>query len=262
MKRRDFLAAAGIAGTIPATSFANSITQGGSSQQEYYELRKYYLLNRSKTQVFHSFLRDAVLPALKRIGIGPVGVFNVKYGENVPLQTVYTLVPHRSLESCMAVTDRLAQDSEFMNKGYNAINASISDPAYVRFDSSLMLAFKDIPKMELPKKKAGIFELRTYESHSTKAAKKKIEMFNEGGEIQIFRDTGLSPVFFGETLAGPQMPNLIYMLAFEDMAERDKNWSVFVDSPGWKSLSADPQYKDTVSNITDVILTPTPYSQI
>jgi hypothetical protein len=119
-----------------------------------------------------------------------------------------------------------------------------------------------MPKVEVPAKKDRIFELRIYESHTEKAAKKKIEMFNEGKEIELFRKTGLSPVFFGETLMGRGMPNLNYMLVFNDMADRDARWKVFVADPGWKTLSSDAQYKDTVSNITDIILRPTEYSQI
>ncbi|HID23803.1 MAG TPA: NIPSNAP family protein, partial [Planctomycetaceae bacterium] len=110
--------------------------------------------------------------------------------------------------------------------------------------------------------KPRIFELRTYESHSVKAGKKKVEMFNQGGEIAIFQKTGLQPVFFAETIIGPQMPNLTYMLAFDDMAARDAAWNRFIRDPDWEKLKADPQYKDTVSNITDVILRPAPYSQV
>jgi hypothetical protein len=87
-------------------------------------------------------------------------------------------------------------------------------------------------------------------------------MFNEGGEIKVFLKTGLQPVFFGETLIGPKMPNLTYMLVFDDMADRDAKWKVFGGDPEWKKLSSNPEYKDTVSNITDIILRPTPYSQI
>jgi hypothetical protein len=92
--------------------------------------------------------------------------------------------------------------------------------------------------------------------------KKKVEMFNEGGEIAIFKKTGLTPVFFGESIIGPNLPNLNYMLAFKDMADRDQRWQVFRDDPDWKKLSANPAYRDTVSNITDIILRPTEYSQI
>jgi hypothetical protein len=87
-------------------------------------------------------------------------------------------------------------------------------------------------------------------------------MFNEGGEIAVFNKTGLAPVFFGETIVGPQMPNLTYMLVFDNLTDRDAKWKVFGGSPEWKKLSGDPQYKGTVSNITDFILKPTGYSQI
>jgi len=58
------------------------------------------------------------------------------------------------------------------------------------------------------------------------------------------------------------MPNLTYMLVFEDMADRDKKWKVFGSSPEWRKLRSNPAYKDTVSTITDIILRPTGYSQI
>ncbi|UCE47399.1 MAG: NIPSNAP family protein, partial [Phycisphaerales bacterium] len=61
---------------------------------------------------------------------------------------------------------------------------------------------------------------------------------------------------------GSQMPNLTYMLVFDDLTHRDAMWDVFRVDPEWKKISSDPQYKDTVSNITDIILRPTGYSQI
>jgi len=121
-----------------------------------------------------------------------------------------------------------------------------------------------MPRLEAPAvNKPRIFELRTYESHSKKANKKKIEMFNNG-EIAIFRRTGLKPVFFGETLIGQRLPNLTYMLTFDDMAARDKNWAAFGADPEWKKLSSTPGYTDAeiVSNISNLFLRPAPYSQI
>ena len=54
----------------------------------------------------------------------------------------------------------------------------------------------------------------------------------------------------------------MYMLVFEDMAGRDKSWNVFRESPEWTELKANTYYKDTVSNITDIILRPASFSQI
>ena len=104
--------------------------------------------------------------------------------------------------------------------------------------------------------------MRIYESHSRKYAQKKIDMFNQGGEIALFKKTGLQPVFFGETIIGPMMTNLTYMLVFDSMAGRDQCWAGFVKHPEWITMRDDPQYKDTESNITDIILRPEPFSQL
>jgi hypothetical protein len=256
MKRRDFMAAASIA---PLTG-VSSLTAAGAkdSKQQYFEFRQYHLNVGSKKNMVGDFLREVGIPAMNRIGIGPVGVFNAMYGPNSP--TLYVLMVHKSLNTVVNSASLLMADDEYRKADF--INTSLSEPGYVRMESSLMLAFKGLPELVVPEKKPRIFELRTYESHSIKAAKKKIEMFNEGGEIKVFLKTGLQPVFFGETLIGPKMPNLTYMLVFDDLTDRDAKWKVFGGSPEWKKLSNDPEYKDTVSNITDIILRPTSFSQI
>jgi hypothetical protein len=257
MNRRSFLAA-GLAGVTGINAVAAAGQPKGQGERDYFELRRYHLLNRAKAGVFENFLRDVAIPALNRIGIQPVGVFNVMYGPDQ--STLYVLLVHKSLESVAQASARLLADAEFAKA--DLVNAPLAEPGYVRYESSLMAAFKDMPRLEAPQKKSRIFELRTYESHSIKAAKKKIEMFNEGGEIAVFRKTGLQVVFFGETLIGSNQPNLTYMLAFDDLAHRDKQWSVFGSDPDWQKLRVDPAYKDTVSNVTDIILRPSSYSQI
>ncbi|RJP20738.1 MAG: NIPSNAP family containing protein [Candidatus Omnitrophota bacterium] len=261
MDRRNFVATSSL---LTAAAVSHMAVGNEMTTRQYLELRKYTMLVGEKKNGLHDFLRDAAIPAVNRLGVKPVGVFTVLFGENAP--TLYVLIPHPSLESVATMSSRLAADEEFLSAGASFNNAPLSDPVYVRMENSLMVAFREMPKVETPDaiagKKSRIFELRIYESHSKKAAIKKIEMFNEGGEIQIFRDTGLHPVFFGESLIGPRLPNLTYMLGFENMDERYKNWDQFRVSPAWKQLSGDPQYKDTVSNITDVILRPTDYSQI
>jgi len=259
MNRREFLTAGSLAG-ITGMSLSATTAMGGESKQEYLEFRQYRLHFGSKKNILGNFLRNVGIPAMNRIGIRSVGVFSAMYGPNNP--TLYVLLVHKSLDTVMNSAQMLMDDKEYRKAGSDFVNAPLSEPAFVRMESSLMLAFKDMPKLEVPEKKKRLFELRTYESHSIKASKKKIEMFNEGGEIAIFKKTGLQPVFFGETLIGPLMPNLTYMLVFEDMADRDKKWKVFGSSPEWKKLRSNPAYKDTVSNITDIILRPAGYSQI
>ncbi|PYM12978.1 MAG: NIPSNAP family containing protein, partial [Verrucomicrobia bacterium] len=58
--------------------------------------------------------------------------------------------------------------------------------------------------------------------------------------------------------------NLTYMLVFENIAVREKNWGAFIADPEWKKLSGMPGYTDAeiVSNISNVFLRPAAYSQI
>ncbi len=263
MQRRTFLTTTALAGVAPLGAMAAKAQRAGTGR-EYYELRQYRLLNRGSTQPLNEFLREAVLPAYNRLGIEPVGVFTPRYGPNGP--TVHVLIPYPSLESFVTADAQLLEDSSYLGAGADFLGRPQSDPGYVRVASSLMVAFEGIPKMELPTatmaKNSRVYELRIYESHSKKAAKLKIEMFNDGGEIEIFRKTGLQPVLFGETLIGPNMPNLVYLLAHDDMVARDNSWSNFSSHPDWQQLRQVEKYRNTVSNITDIILAPTAYSQL
>lgn len=216
-------------------------------------------------KMLEGYLRNALIPALSRMGSGPVGVFNVSIGPDSP--ALYVLIPHASLAAFGTCDERLSQDSEYMKAGAEYLDANSSNPAFLRMECSLMRAFAGMPKLEVPAatpaKKPRLFELRTYESTSTTDAKLKIRMFNEG-EIGIFRRTGLAPVFFGETLIGDRMPNLTYMICFDDPIAREKCWDAFRKDPEWKKISTDPMYtkSEIVSNITNVLLRPTGYSQI
>jgi NIPSNAP len=268
MKRRKFLqtsvAAAGV-GTLATVLRAADAENSQSTGREFYELRIYHLRRGPMQKRFDDFYKNAAVPAMNRAGMGPIGVFGVMIGQESP--NMHVLIPHKSPESFATGTDRLRADEEYRKAGAEFLDAPATDPSYVRVESSLMGAIEGVPKIEVPagvaQNKPRIFELRTYESHSKKANKKKIEMFNIG-ELAIFRRAGLQPVFFGETLIGSRMPNLTYMLAFDDMAAHDKNWRTFVSDPDWKKLSSTPGYTDPeiVCNISNIFLRPTGYSQI
>ncbi|MGE5295861.1 MAG: NIPSNAP family protein, partial [Solirubrobacterales bacterium] len=254
MNRREFLAT-GVAGLAATNVATGSQVAVDATPRQFFEWRQYHLRTGTPKNLVGDFYKNVGIAAMNRAGIKTVGVFNPIYGPNMP--TLHVLLVHDSMDSVVNVHARLLADPELREKGASFLDATLSDPAFVRYESSLMVAFSQMPRIEPPAFKDRILEVRTYESHSVKAGKKKIQMFNEGGEIAIFKRTGLSPVMFGETIIGPNQPNLTYMLAFKNMVDRDQKWQVFRDDPAWKQLSVDPAYKDTVSNITDVILKPT-----
>lgn len=260
MDRREFLAVTAVAAASPLPGL-ETLTQ--SALRQYIELRRYQLLPGAKQRAFSTFIGEVAIPAMNRAGVVRVGAFTVVYGENAP--SLLLVLAHQTLDSVVSLRERLASDPVYARAGAAILEAPMSDPAFVRVESTLLRAIDAMPTLE-PSAGAGtttprIFELRTYQSHSNRAALNKLKMFN-AGEVPIFRRTGLTPVFFGETVVGPNMPSLTYMLTFADMPARDAAWSAFGKDPEWKALSADPQYRDNVSAISDIILRPTEHSQI
>ncbi|WP_421825536.1 NIPSNAP family protein [Larkinella sp.] len=264
MKRRNFVKKSLI--TTSAASFLNPLTKAATPQQnagsEFYELRIYTLKNGKQQKMVESYFQNAAIPALNRLGSKNIGVFT----EYLPqgFTKLVTVIPFNSLDEYFKLPEKLAGDAAYQQAGADYLTAQATDPAYERIESSLLKSFAYMPKLEAPEKKPRIFELRRYESHNETAGKKKIEMFNEGGEIAIFKRVGLTPVFFGETLIGPMRPNLTYLLTFDNMEEHDQNWKKFGSDPEWKKISSMPDYANAriVSNITRTFLIPTAFSQI
>jgi hypothetical protein len=89
----------------------------------------------------------------------------------------------------------------------------------------------------------------------------KVKMFNDG-ELDIFADVGLNGIFFGGALSGENLPNLTYMLVYDDEDQKKSAWSAFIKSPAWEAMKSEEMYKDTVSKIISTLLFPTVYSQI
>ncbi len=135
MNRRDSLATTSIAGVAGVSSVAGAADSDG--EREYFEFRQYHLPTGSKKGQVGNFLRQVGIPAMNRVGIGPVGVFTAKYGPSDP--TLYVMVVHKSLDSVVNSASRLMADDKFAKSDF--VSASLSDPGYVRVRSSLMVAF-------------------------------------------------------------------------------------------------------------------------
>lgn len=257
------LAASTIASVGPLGLSASAAEPVSGGTQEYYELRVYRLKSGAKPDLLHAYLEKAAIPALNRLGVKPIGVFTEVDSKEGP--AVFVLRPFPSLDVFATVTAKENATTEFLTAGAEYLNASKTEPAFDRINSWLMLAFAGMPKVELPaycrSRKPRMFELRTYESHSEVKALKKVEMFNSG-EIEVMREVGLGPIFYGQALIGCNLPHLTYMLSAEKEDAHKKHWDAFRAHPTWEKLKNDPKYADTVSKIANRFLAPTPYSQI
>lgn len=261
MKRRTFLSTALAATCTPVvlTHPSQSHAAANRATRQFFELRRYECDSTDQQQRVLSFLGNALVPALARLKIAPVGVFTML--DPAESSDVFQFTPFDSLDQVAAVTEQLASDDTFLSAAESYLNTSKAQPAYRRIKSSLMVAFSGMPNVEIPRTGERFFELRTYESHNELKAHLKVEMFNDG-EFSIFRKVGLDPVFFGQTLVGENQPNLTYMLAFRDMEEHDAAWKAFIEHPDWLELKQLERYQDTVSKIHKHYLKPAECSQI
>lgn len=267
MRRRDFLAVASAAAVMAGARLGRAAEPAEGGRQ-IFELRTYDFASPSKREAFEKFLSEAAVPAFNRAGLAPVGAWKLLAQDNPALKLeadpdeLWLMLPHESLDSVATLEDRLAADQAFQAAGQSVLQAPKNDPAYTRYQSTLLLAMRGVPRVAVPSKSPNrIFELRTYESHNVEKARNKLEMFNEG-EFPIFGRAGMPGVFFGGAIAGADLPQLTYMIVTDDPKDVKAGWSKFFNDPQWKKLSANPAYQGNVSKVISRFLRPAKGSQI
>ena len=101
MDRRNFLSSSLAASALSLATVGDLLAQAGSaadkSAPEYMDLRRYHLASGPGVKLTNDFFTDALIPALNRLGIGPVGAFSVYLGPDSP--SYYLLMPSLKLET-------------------------------------------------------------------------------------------------------------------------------------------------------------------
>lgn len=267
MQRREFLTATAIA-AVGLVTKVSPVQAAPPTTRQMFELRTYHFATADKQQAFEQFLEQSAVPALNRAGVEPVGVFKTVAAENPGLKLtsdpleLRLLLPHPTIDSAMTLESRLAADEAFQTAGKAILHALKSDAAFIRYDSTLLLAMEGAPHLvPPPKTETRIFELRTYESPNEERAKNKLEMFN-AGEFAVFTKVGMPGVFFGGAIIGQGLPQLTYMVVHNDISEVKKNWGAFGKDPDWAKLKSGAGYKYNVSKVISTFIRPAKGSQI
>jgi hypothetical protein len=270
LDRRTFLSSSLAASTLSLAAAGDLLAQtepaANISAPEYMDLRRYHLASGPGVKLTTDFFADALIPALNRLDIGPVGAFSVYFGPDSP--SYYLLMPSSKLETLVTADLELAKDDVFLKAAAPFWDAPAATPPYIRIESSLLRAFPGYPKVTPPasasSKGKRIYHLRQYQSPTNMDHVRKVEMFHNG-EFGIFAKAGATGVFYADALVGPNLPNLTYMLSFPDMTSLEADWEKFSADPDWKKLSADSRFNlnpPAVSNVTSLVLHPLACSQV
>jgi hypothetical protein len=248
---------------LAASAISPMPAEPASTRNTFLELKTWKLHNSAENQTSRvaEFIQNGLASALDRAGAKLAGAFANVIAPDGPYYV--TLSEFSSLDVFQKTLDALNSDKQY-GAAVDRLSGGAGLP-FVRIESSLLRSFDVFPRVATGKGEHGprVFELRTYESQSLSALRKKVAMFNDG-EAQIFIRLGFRPVFFGETIVGARQPNLHYMLSFDSLDEHDKLWAAFVSDPAWQQLRSQPGLSDPeiVANISNVILRPLAFSEV
>jgi hypothetical protein len=234
MKRRSFVQSLAGAGLVSRAG-AQAGAQESNRKTSFYQLDYYHYRQGDQATRLTQFLTSQT-PQLAR-HIRTFGVFSAVLAPRV--QTFLTLSGFASLEEMATAARDIENDA-----GYQKAHEELERGADAPFDThqrALLQATsfspEIVPLAEKPKS-PRYFELRLYHSPTTRQLQMLHERFS-GAEIPIFHRSGVNPILYADTLIGPEMPNLTYVIPFATLADREKAWDAFNADPEWIKARAD-----------------------
>jgi hypothetical protein len=235
MNRRSFLLSTGVA-ALPAVAQTRKTT--------HYRLDYYYLRQGSQGTRLNEAL-TAAIPALSKTATA-VGVFTSVVGRHLPMTVVLT-----GYSAMPQMVEPLPESAD-------------AEPLCEQLERVLLRATDFSPEIAPLKEKPAkprIFELRVYHAPTARQLGYVHDRF-AGPEIPIFHKSGIHPVMYADTIAGPLMPNLTYLTPFADLAAREKAWDAFGADPAWLKARDESIQRggQIVANSTITLLRALPFS--
>ncbi|MDF9831491.1 NIPSNAP family protein [Parabacteroides sp. PF5-6] len=256
MKRRHFVKAAGALALLSSAKAYASPAPVSSQGKEIYEWRIYTL--NQETDTLDRFYQDTLIPAYNRKQIKVAAFAPYKPGEKVMR---YFLFIYPDMGTYQQVKQSIRQDQTFCRQAQAFYDQTAVSPIYSNLETYLCEAFDKIPTHRLPDPTRSLFEIRIYWSPNEEANQRKVGMFNRE-EIDLFDKVGIHSVCYGDILAGPRMPALIYLTWYKDEPTRAEAWKKFASHPDWLAMKDRPEYAHTATNNQSIFLTPLAYSQL
>ena len=106
-----------------------------------------------------------------------------------------------------------------------------------------------------------IYEMRVYEALPGKLPALSARFADH--TLRLFERHGISAVGFWTTYIGPSVNTLTYILAWDDLGERQRRWDAFQRDPEWLAAkAASEQGGPLIAQAQSTILQPTAYSAL
>ncbi len=228
MDRRDFVQSLTGTGML-AQAGALPGAQAPGARTRLYRIDYFYYRQGEQVNRLNQFFSSQVPLFLQHMRA--FGVFTAVMAPHA--QTMMVLSGFAGAEDMSAAAAAIESDP-----GYQKAHAEFESGAEPPFDSAqrvLLLATPFSPEIVPPTEKPKLpryFELRVYHSPTMRQLALVHERF-AGPEIQIFHRSGVHPILYADTIIGPDLPNLTYLIPFASLADREKAWDAFGADPEW-----------------------------
>jgi hypothetical protein len=242
-------------------AFAPADLAAGDRKTQFYVLEQLFCKSGTQLPRIHEFMSKAMLPALEKVHTGPKICLEALVAPHMPqFAAIYGF---ESLDQMWETHTKLFGDPELL-KRYGEFESGPEAP-FEQQTNSLLRAADYSP--EIAASPAGaparIFELRTYHSPTGRQLRALHERF-AGPEIRIFHRCGIYPVLYSSMLFGANLPNLTYLIPFENLAAREKAWTAFAADPEWVKVRQESvdKYGQISSVIQISLYKAAPYSPV
>ncbi|MGO9259069.1 MAG: NIPSNAP family protein [Bryobacteraceae bacterium] len=234
MKRRSFVQSVAAASMLAQTE-APAGAQASDAKTRLYRIDYFYYRQGNQANRLSQFFSSQAPLFLKHMR--SLGVFTAVMAPHA--QTMMVLSGFAGAEDMTAAAVRIEADP-----GYRKAHAEFEGGAEPPFDSAqrvLLQATAFSPEIASPPEKPKApryFELRVYHAPTLRQLAMVHERF-AGPEIQIFHRSGVYPILYADTIIGPDLPNLTYLIPFASLADREKAWDAFNSDPEWVKVRAE-----------------------
>lgn len=245
-------------------SFAAIANTPETNARDYYLIQVYHCSSQQQIQLTDAYLKATYLPHLHSLGIQKVGVFEPIDNDTSVDKRLMVWIPLVNLNELDKLDHAIEQMDPMGNNPVIHLEQADSSLPYNRIETTIAKAFKNQPQYsttsDLVKSSSRIYEFRSYEGPTEDMFLRKVHMFNEGKEIELFNKLNFNAIFYAKVIAGSRMPNLVYMTSFNNLEDRNEHWKKFSDDPTWKVISNLPQYLKTVSKADIILMTAKEYA--
>jgi len=232
LNRRNFVAqfASGLAGAAAATERGSAAS---TPQNGFYLLESFRLQQGTQRTQLDEFFTSEFLPARDRIKASPALIL-----EEIGRHEVLVVVGGSSLAELGEMRAKIAADAA-LTKAL-AKWESGPEPPYDSSEVALLEAAPYSPPslpVAPPDKAASLrcFELRVYHARSGTILRALHERL-AGPETNLFARSGIHPVLCSNTIIGPDMPNLTYLIPFDSYGAFSKAWIAFNADQEWLKM--------------------------